>query len=195
MVTLILFIFQRGAQLRIRRQPATGRQVKTIRRAFIEILKIPGLMPARDTEVGVGRQFQIIGPCLSTDTGTLIAAGDIVVKEHVGAVHPVSPKQPHAGAGIQGVAAVMATTTGLNKGNITAVIVKREQQIKGAVVQGQMRVKPQLNAGGSELVKPLVDSGFTTGNGGGAGLRDHRIADLRMVWPGGGLRQAGRVLQ
>ena len=122
-------------------------------------------MPAGHPKIAVDGEFEVVGPSLSPDTHPVVIPSDVVVEKHVGAVHPVTAEQTHASAGIQGVAAVMTTSTGLHKEHVMAAVVKRDKQVKSAVVQSQIRVKPQLDAGCSDQVEPLTHRCLATGQG------------------------------
>ena len=135
-MTIILFVNQLTAQLRISWQPALCPQVKSVCRALVIIGKITRLMPVIQTHIGVTGKRQVVSSCFDTQPHATVVSGYIVIKEVVYTVHLLGHEPAHTPAGIHSISAVPVPSTKLRKQHIPLCFIHRNQPVKLAVVQG-----------------------------------------------------------
>ena len=69
---VVLLVHQLPVHLRMSREPSLGADVEPVRRAFVVVVKIAGLVPVVQAQVEVGRELQVVGAGLGADTGDVV---------------------------------------------------------------------------------------------------------------------------
>ena len=157
LIAIVFLVHQLAAELRMLGQkslcahiPATGGPLQV----RFQIRRFP---PAAGTEVAVGADFEIVCPQFATQANTAVAAGNVMVVEHVGTEHHVFHEVAVAHADVHRSAVrlrlqVIPAAAHLGEHQRLTVVVHGKQHIERTTVEASQQVQARR----AKLAKPTL---------------------------------------